>query len=125
MPTRDEILGRKEERAVPFRCEWGDIYLLKWNGKERRDWDYFCRNQIDDVTGEIRDPSLWRSTLVQMSVCDESGVLTFSASDVDALQKRAADVQEVICVAAAKLNKLSRFEAQNAGFFLNPSTGKS
>ena len=120
MPTRDEILSRASLRAVPFRCEWGDLYLLRCTGTERRAWDAFVRNMTDDITGMIRDTAEFRATLVQLSVCDKEGVLTFAPADVAKLLTMPADVQEIIAVAASKLNKLSAYaaaEEAKQGFF--------
>lgn len=126
MLTREEILARKWLAAVPFRCELGDVHLKRFGGQERRAWDAFANNQLDGQ-GNIRDTAEFRATLVQMSLCDGEGRLMFAPSDtIKLIEAIPADVQEVIAVASSRLNKLSRYEALDAGFFpkgLTPSSG--
>lgn len=117
--TKTDIFNLAGKRVEPFHCEWGDLHLLRFNGHERRAWDAFAQNMLDD-TGNVRDSALMRSTAVQMGVCDADGNLLFAAADVEKLMTMEAGPQEVIFLALCSLNKLTKYDARlsAADFFL-------
>jgi hypothetical protein len=117
--TKTDIFNLAGRRAEPLHCEWGDIYLLRFNGLERRAWDSFAQNMLDDA-GNVRDSALMRSTAVQMGVCDKDGNLRYAPADVEKLMTLDAGPQEVIFLALCSLNKLTKYDARlsAADFFL-------
>lgn len=117
--TKTDIFNLAGKRTEPLHCEWGDIYLLRFNGHERRAWDAFAQNLLDE-SGNVRDSALLRSTAVQMGVCDADGNLLFAPADVEKLMTLEAGPQEVIFLALCSLNKLTKYDARLSAvdFFL-------
>ncbi len=107
MTLRDQILAAKDFRidkvSVP---EWNcEVYLRTMSGTQRSEYE---QSVYKDGKPETRH---FFAELLCRCLCDETGNLIFTSSDVAALSDKSAPVLARLAEAAAKINRVDN-EAQ-------------
>ena len=110
MDLRKSILESTLERTPVTVAEWQGVtvYVSTMDGHRRSQW----ADAAFDTEGKIKEPS--REILLVHTLEDEVGQPIFTATDVDALNKKHASVLSKLFVIAKNLNGLGSDEVEVA-----------
>lgn len=114
--NREQLLAalRPDIMAVDIPGK-GQFHVRSFDGHSRAAWYNHVTSNTDPATDKVVDMVGLVSTLLLLTVCDESGALLFGPDDAAALSALDSRCLDDLYKAAAKLNKLTREDADLAG----------
>ncbi len=106
--------------------EWGGtVYVRAMSGAQRDEFD--CVVASKTVDGKVTDPSGFKSLLVFMTACNNTGELMFCKDDEDALDGTSGAALERVALAAMEVNGMTPSSVkgmeENSSAALNASSG--
>lgn len=118
--TRDQILAARDWKIEAVEVpEWGGtVHVRSMSGRDRREWEAIVTDALvaARAEGDASETGVGRRMVVQnidldmlrRCLCDEEGVLLFTADDVEALRERNLEVVERLIEVAARLSGVSQ-----------------
>lgn len=124
--SREQILQALDRVMEPVEVpEWGGVvYVRNLNGRARDKFEasrFRMRGKEVEVIHENT-----RATLLSLSLCDESGALLFTESDIAQLGEKSAAVLDRLFEVAQRISGLNRTiedRAKNSDATQNGSSG--
>jgi hypothetical protein len=112
--SKDAILAADDAKVTPVEVpEWGGSVNVRVMSGVQLDAFQNCVAGARDKSGAINGRGL-RAALVALAACDDAGAALFTEADIPALEVKSGVALQRVFDAAAKLNGLTKDEAEQA-----------